>query len=183
MRNLLSMLLVFSFLFTIGCDDDEATDETNPLVGVYNMVSYSVSGDGMNITQEADANNSLVLVLSEGGTYSVQGSIDGESNSESGTWSTTGSTLTLIYEDDEEENRIYEPITYGTVNLMFEEPENVKKVYAEEHGCFHTLKKLSAHTYEKTSHKGKTSIYKYKDGALVEAEIDAGLISFEIVAR
>ena len=101
MRNLLSMLLVFSFLFTIGCDDD-ATDETNPLVGVYNMVSYSVSGDGMNITQEADANNSLVLVLSEGGTYSVQGSIDGESNSESGTWSTTGSTITLIYEDDED---------------------------------------------------------------------------------
>ena len=102
MRNLLSMLLVFSFLFTIGCDDDEATDETNPLVGVYNMVSYSVSGGGINITQETDANNSLVLVLSEGGTYSLQGTIDGDSNSESGTWSTTGSTLTLVYEDDEE---------------------------------------------------------------------------------
>ena len=102
MRNLLSMLLVFSFLFTIGCDDDEATDETNPLVGVYNMVSYSVSGDGLNITQEADANNSLVFVLSEGGTYSLQGTIDGDSNSESGTWSTTGSTLTLITEDVED---------------------------------------------------------------------------------
>ena len=102
MRNLLSMLLVFSFLFTIGCDDDEATDETNPLVGVYNMVSYSVSGDGLNITQEADANNSLVFVLSEGGTYSFQGTLDGESNSETGTWSTTGSTITLIHEDDED---------------------------------------------------------------------------------
>ena len=102
MRNLLSMLLVFSFLFTIGCDDDEATDETNPLVGVWNMVSYSVSGDGLNITQEADANNSLVLVLSEGGTYSFQGTLDGESNSETGTWSTTGSTLTLITEDVED---------------------------------------------------------------------------------
>jgi len=102
MRNLLSMLLVFSFLFTIGCDDDEATDETNPLVGVWNMVSYSVSGDGLNITQEADANNSLVFVLSEGGTYSFQGTIDGDSNSETGTWSTTGSTLTLITEDVED---------------------------------------------------------------------------------
>ena len=102
MRNLLSPLLVFSFLFTIGCDDDEATDETNPLVGVWNMVSYSVSGDGLNITQEADANNSLVLVLSEGGTYSFQGTLDGESNSETGTWSTTGSTLTLITEDVED---------------------------------------------------------------------------------
>ena len=103
------MLLVFSFLFTIGCDDDEATDETNPLVGVYNMVSYSVSGDGLNITQEADANNSLVFVLSEGGTYSFQGTIDGDSNSETGTWSTTGSTLTLITEDVED----------GTVTSIF----------------------------------------------------------------
>ena len=97
MKNLLSMLLVFSFLFTIGCEDDDAT-ESNPLVGVYNMVSYSVSGDGLNITQEADANNSLVFVLSEGGTYSLQGMRGGESHSESGTWSTTGSTLTLITE-------------------------------------------------------------------------------------
>ena len=108
MKNLLSMLLVFSFLFTIGCEDDDATD-SNPLVGVYNMVSYSVSGDGVNITVDADANNSLVLVLSEGGTYSVQGSLDGESNSESGTWSTTGGTITLIYEDAEE----------GTVTSIF----------------------------------------------------------------
>ena len=105
MRNLLSTLLVFSFLFTIGCEDDEATDdatEPNPLVGVYNMVSYSVSGDGFDSTQVADANNSLVFVLSEGGTYSLQGTIDGDSNSESGTWSTTGSTLTLITENDDD---------------------------------------------------------------------------------
>ena len=108
MKNLLSMLLVFSFLLTIGCEDDDATD-SNPLVGVYNMVSYSVSGGGMNITQDADANNSLTLVLSEGGTYSLQGTIDGDSNSESGTWSTTGSSLTLIYEDAEE----------GTVTSIF----------------------------------------------------------------
>ena len=75
MRNLLSTLLVFSFLFTIGCEDDKATD----LVGVYNMVSYSVIGDGINIAREADANNSLVFVLSEGGTYSLQGIWDGSS--------------------------------------------------------------------------------------------------------
>ena len=85
MRNLLSMLLVFSFLFTIGCDDDEATDETNPLVGVYNMVSWTAWGDGMNMAQEADANNSLVMILAEDGVWSIQGTIDGESNSQSGT--------------------------------------------------------------------------------------------------
>ena len=120
MRNLLSMLLVFSFLFTIGCDDDEATDETNPLVGVYNMVSYSAQGLGQTITQEADDNNSLVFVLSEGGTYSLQGTagyvglpsywIDGEPNSESGTWSIAeNGALMLVHEDDE----------YGTITYVF----------------------------------------------------------------
>ena len=66
------------------------------------MVSVSISGDGVNITYDAGANNDLVLVLSEDGIYSVQGSLDAESVSESGTWSTTGSTLTFIYEDAEE---------------------------------------------------------------------------------
>lgn len=89
----------------------------------------------------------------------------------------------IFYEDDEEENRIHESISYGTVNLMFEEPENVKKVYAEEHGCFHPIKKIASHEYEKTSHKGKNSVYKYKNGELLEAEVDAGLISFKIVAK
>ena len=101
MRNLLSTLLVFSFLFTIGCEDDDAT-ESNPLVGVYNMVSYAFSGDGINVTVDADANNSLVMILAEDGVWSIQGTIDGESNCQSGTWSSTGSSLTIIYEDEED---------------------------------------------------------------------------------
>ena len=100
MRNLLSTLLVFSFLFTIGCEDDEATDdatESNPLVGVYNMVSYSVSGMYMeSVNVDADANNSLVMVLADSSVCSIQGILDGESNSESGTWSSNGDTLTII---------------------------------------------------------------------------------------
>ena len=99
MRNLLSTLLVFSFLFTIGCEDDEATDdatESNPLVGVYNMVSYSVSGNFMeSVNVDADANNSLVMILADS-VCSIQGTLDGESNSESGTWSSNGDTLTII---------------------------------------------------------------------------------------
>ena len=97
MRNLLSMLLVFSFLFTIGCEDDEATDdatEPNPLVGVYNMVSYAISGVG---SVNADANNSLVMILADSSIFSIQGILDGESDSYSGTWSSNGNTLTINY--------------------------------------------------------------------------------------
>ncbi len=97
MKNLLSALLVFSFLFTIGCEDDEATDdatEPNPLVGVYNMVSYAISGvDSVN----ADANNILVMILADSSIFSIQGILDGESDSYSGTWSSNGNTLTINY--------------------------------------------------------------------------------------
>tara|TARA_B100001079_G_scaffold16801_1_gene13405 strand:- start:150 stop:620 length:471 start_codon:yes stop_codon:yes gene_type:complete len=97
MKNLLSALLVFSFLFTIGCEDDEATDdatEPNPLVGVYNMVSYAISGVG---SVNADANNSLVMILADSSIFSIQGILDGESDSYSGTWSSNGNTLTINY--------------------------------------------------------------------------------------
>ncbi|WP_121666915.1 DUF6134 family protein [Mesonia aquimarina] len=89
----------------------------------------------------------------------------------------------IFYEDNEAEYKIEESIMYSTVNLIFEEPLNISKVYAEEHGEFHQLKKVANHIYEKTSSKGKTSLYKYKNGKLVEAEIDVGIISFKIVAE
>ncbi|MDR6301549.1 DUF6134 family protein [Mesonia maritima] len=89
----------------------------------------------------------------------------------------------IFYEDDEAQHKIDSPITYSTVNLMFEEPLTITKVYAEEHGEFHQLKKVAKNIYEKTNSKGKTSLYKYKNGKLVEAEIDAGIISFKIVAE
>ena len=100
MRNLLSTLLVFSFLFTIGCGDDEATDETNPLVGVWNMTSIVIESEGTT-TIDASDDFSIVLIFNEDGTFSNQGVMEGESHSESGTWSTAGDKLTIITEEEE----------------------------------------------------------------------------------
>jgi len=101
MRNLLSMLLVFSFLFTIGCGDDDA-NESNPLVGVWNMTSVSFTNDGTTTTIDASNDFSIVFIFNEDGTFSNQGVVEGESHSESGTWSTSGNKLTVITEDVEE---------------------------------------------------------------------------------
>ena len=101
MRNLLSMLLEFSFLFTIGCGDDDAT-ESNPLVGVWNMTSVSFTNDGTTTTIDASNDFSIVFIFNEDGTFSNQGVVEGESHSESGTWSTSGNKLTVITEDVEE---------------------------------------------------------------------------------
>ena len=100
MRNLLSTLLVFSFLFTIGCEDDDASADT--LVGLWNMTSIAVTVDGATTTVDAGSDYSIVIIFNEDGTFSNQGVMEGESHSESGTWSTAGDKLTIITEDEEE---------------------------------------------------------------------------------
>ena len=125
MRNLLSMLLVFSFLFTIGCDDDEATDETNPLVGVWNMTSVVIESEGTT-TLDASDEFSIVLIFNEDGTFSNQGVFDGESHSESGTWSTSGNKLTVITEDVQEgtETEIWDyTVSESSFSFTFTETE------------------------------------------------------------
>ena len=125
MRNSLSMLLVFSFLFTIGCDDDEATDETNPLVGVWNMTSVVIESEGTT-TLDASDEFSIVLIFNEDGTFSNQGVFEGESHSESGTWSTSENKLTVITEDVQEgtETEIWDyTVSESSFSFSFTERE------------------------------------------------------------
>ena len=125
MRNLLSMLLVFSFLFTIGCGDDEATDETNPLVGVWNMTSVEIESERTTTLDERDE-FSIVLIFNEDGTFSNQGVFEGESHSESGTWSTSENKLTVITEDVQEgtETEIWDyTVSESSFSFSFTERE------------------------------------------------------------
>ena len=124
MRNLLSMLLVFSFLFTIGCGDDDAT-ETNPLVGVWNMTSVVIESEGTT-TLDASDEFSIVLIFNEDGTFSNQGVFEGESHSESGTWSTSENKLTVITEDVQEgtETEIWDyTVSESSFSFSFTERE------------------------------------------------------------
>ena len=85
--------------------------------------------------------------------------------------------------EGEEVRRIPENIYFSLEKMFFVEPVGVTKVYAEEHGEFHDLKKTKDHVYMKTDSSGHESLYYYKNGDLQRAEIDAGLISFSIVLR
>ena len=104
MKKLLYPLVIFSILFTIGCEDDKAAEEdVNPLVGVWEMTSASFliqSNPSETITITADANNIHTMILSEDGTYSSSGKMDGVSFTDSGSWSSTANKLTII-EDGE----------------------------------------------------------------------------------
>jgi hypothetical protein len=111
MKKIMFSLFILSILFTIGCEDEKETSDTNPLVGVYNMTSISNElqtdeGQTQTLTYNHDGtDNYLVLVLGDDGVYSSQGKIDGydisilKRYSEGGTWSDTGNKLTLIPSD------------------------------------------------------------------------------------
>ena len=104
MKQLLTILLSFSLL-TIGCEDDKAAaEDVNPLVGVWEMTSASFliqSNPSETITITADNNNSETMILGEDGTYSSSGKQDGDSDSGSGSWSSTANKLTIM-EDGED---------------------------------------------------------------------------------
>ena len=97
MKNLLSALLLFSILFTVGCDDDDATEDAS-LVGTWELTSgtvviHSTPEETITFTSP-DVSNTLVLA--EDGSYSENGTFDGEITTFSGTWSETGNVLTFV---------------------------------------------------------------------------------------
>ena len=105
MKKLLYPLFALLILFTVGCGDDDATtDDTNPLVGVWEMTTVSILIETepfpQTITYNSDANNNETMILAEDGTYSSSGILDGDSFSNSGSWSSTSNKLTII-EDGE----------------------------------------------------------------------------------
>ena len=100
MKNLLSAILFLSILFTVGCDDDDATD-ADTLVGTWGLTSATV------VIHESESNPeetetytppevSNSLVLAEDGSYAENGTFDGDIATFSGTWSATGNVLTFV---------------------------------------------------------------------------------------
>ena len=126
MKKLLYPLFALLILFTVGCGDDDATtDDTNPLVGVWEMTSASFliqSNPSQTITITADNDNSETMILGEDGTYSSSGKQDGDSYSGSGNWSSTANKLTIM--EDGEDTIIFDfSISGSTLTTTVTEEE------------------------------------------------------------
>ena len=126
LKKLLYSLLTLSILFTIGCEDEKETDPVNPLIGVYNMTSVSItvqSSPSQTLTFNHDGtDNYLVFILGDDGVYSLQGKIDGNDGSEGGTWSDIGNKLTLIPSDGDTEIWDF-TLTGNNLVMTITEPE------------------------------------------------------------
>ncbi|MBU2939758.1 hypothetical protein KO494_09430 [Lacinutrix sp. C3R15] len=89
----------------------------------------------------------------------------------------------IITQNNKKEKSIKDPIHYSTILMYFQEPENISYCFSEEDGSINTIVPLGNHTYKKINAKGKENIYYYKNGKLIKAEIDGGLVSFQIITQ
>lgn len=86
-----------------------------------------------------------------------------------------------FYSEGELVKTIKGSIKHSIIQLLFDEPVGVTHIYAEEHGEYHDLKKITDHTYLKSSSGGKKNTYYYKNGKLQNSDVNAGIIKFSIV--
>ena len=103
MKKLLLLTLVFTLFACSGGDDDNSNNQVSineDLVGAWTGTIIDTDGDTADQT----------LTFNSNGTCSVYNlwSSDGETYSASGTWSSTSSTLTIRWGDEEPESANYE---------------------------------------------------------------------------
>jgi hypothetical protein len=88
-----------------------------------------------------------------------------------------------ISKNNKNELVVEEDINYATILLYFDEPIDIERCYSEQDGSFNTIVALGDHKYKKINAKNHENIYHYKNGFLKKAEINGGLVNFEIVAQ
>lgn len=103
MKKLILLTFIFTLFACSGGDDDNSNNQVSineDLVGAWTGTIIDTDGDTADQT----------LTFNSNGTCSVYNlwSSDGETYSASGTWSSTSSTLTVIWGDEEPESANYE---------------------------------------------------------------------------
>ena len=103
MKKLLLLTFIFTLFACSGGDDDNSNNQVSineDLVGAWTGTIIDTDGDTADQT----------LTFNSNGTCSVYNlwSSDGETYSASGTWSSTSSTLTIRWGDEEPESANYE---------------------------------------------------------------------------
>ena len=95
-------LILLSILFIVGCDNSTESS-VDPLVGVWEGTEMTVSNDEMSETYQLNDPTSdlgtITYIFGADGIYSNTSVSSYGTESDSGTWSSTGGKLTII--DDE----------------------------------------------------------------------------------
>ena len=119
------LLFVFGLLIFMGCEDDKAAAaDVNPLVGVWEGTELKIiHGDGAQETYQYGEDTDMgtvTYIFGADGIYSNTSVSSYGTESDSGTWSSTGGKLTLMDGDNYTEV-IDLTISGNTLTLSFVE--------------------------------------------------------------
>ena len=116
-------LILLSILFIVGCDNSTESS-VDPLVGVWEGTEMTVSNDEMSETYQLNDPTSdlgtITYIFGADGIYSNTSVSSYGTESDSGTWSSTGGKLTLMDGDNYTEV-IDLTISGNTLTLSFVE--------------------------------------------------------------
>lgn len=156
----------------------DATKTTNDDIVIYE----SQTKIKYHLVVAIDINYSYYVSFNAGELREAKANITVKGNPKTNTKTVVTTTGYNFYSDNELQRNIPETsIKHCIVQMLFEEPVSLTRIYSEEHGNFHTLKKIANHTYVKTTGSGHKSTYHYKNGELQRTDTDAGIIKFSIV--
>lgn len=125
-RRLIILLLI------VGCEKDSPTESSvDPLVGVWEATDTKItytSGtlNGTTLTFQYGENTeyrTATWIMGADGVASMSSTGDGVTESDSGTWSSTGNKITIITncEDGETVTQIYDFVINGNILTIYDE--------------------------------------------------------------
>jgi hypothetical protein len=88
----------------------------------------------------------------------------------------------LVYKQGQKVNEINESITHGTIQLYFEEPNNVTQCYSEHFGSFNQVLSENNHKYTLKNRYGNENTYHFDDGMLKRASLRNGDEIIDLIA-
>ncbi len=127
MNKLLYPLVIFSILFTIGCEDDKAAaEDVNPLVGVWEGTELKIiHGDGAQETYQYGEDTDMgtvTYIFGADGIYTHTSVSSNGTITSSGTWSLNDGILTFV--DGDKTDIVDFTLSDNTLTLTIEVGED-----------------------------------------------------------
>jgi len=115
------LIYLFLTVLIVGCSSD---DDSN------SGVTLNAQFVGSWLTEfDDDEGGSLLLEFNADGTGSENFVLDGESDTEVFTWSTTSTIMTVTYAPDDVDERMYEFLTDDRVRFFEDEDETFEVIF------------------------------------------------------
>lgn len=97
LKRILSLSLIVVILTMIGCkeDDNPASSSEDDLIGTWVLTSIVLTSYNNSVLTPEQAGVSGTIIMKSDKTFESTFNMNGEEDSESGTWSATNSTITL----------------------------------------------------------------------------------------